>query len=117
MTLLHSTHSFRNDSPRADVRDIGLSTLQLLGGSEITQHDSVQLGVNENVLRLDISVADLEVVNVGQRTQHLVGVDLGQHVRELVPDLVVVPQDFVQRVWNVVHYQVQVNVRFFFLAL
>lgn len=59
--------------------------------------------VDQNVLRLDVSVTNVEVAYVGQGSEHLIRVDFPEHIREVVVLFVVEAENFVERVWKVVH--------------
>ena len=67
--------------PRANVAYIGLALDELFGGTEVAKLEDVALGVDEDVLRLDVSVANALGVNVGDRAQQLVAVQLDEQVR------------------------------------
>jgi hypothetical protein len=56
---------------RADIADIWLASNENLGGSEITQHEDTGGGIEEEVLRFDVSVADSDRMDVGQRSEKL----------------------------------------------
>jgi len=61
---------------RTDVRDIGLVLDENLGTSEIAELEDTTVGVEKQVLRLDVSVADALAVDVGKRAEQLVDVQL-----------------------------------------
>ena len=61
---------------RTDVRDVGLVLDEYLGTSEIAKLEDTAVGVEKQVLRLDVSVADTLAVNVGERAEQLVNVQL-----------------------------------------
>lgn len=61
---------------RADVRNIRLVLYQNLGATEIAKLEDAAGGVEEEVLRLDISVADALRVYVCERAEQLVDVEL-----------------------------------------
>mmetsp|Transcript_23299 Transcript_23299/g.48727 ORF Transcript_23299/g.48727 Transcript_23299/m.48727 type:complete len:208 (+) Transcript_23299:663-1286(+) len=62
--------------PTANVTDIRLPPHQRLGTSEVAQLQLLILGIHEKVLRLDVAVANPQVVNVGESTGELVEVEL-----------------------------------------
>lgn len=62
--------------PRADVRDVGLILHQNLGAAEVAQLEYASGRVKKQVLRLDVAVANALRVNVGQRSEKLVDVQL-----------------------------------------
>ena len=51
---------------RADVRDVGLAGDEDLGGAEVAEFEDPRGWVEEQVLRLDVSVADADGVDVGE---------------------------------------------------
>lgn len=60
----------------ADVRHIRLVLHKNLGASEIAQLQYASVRVEEEILRLDISVADSLGVDVGKRAEKLIDVEL-----------------------------------------
>lgn len=62
--------------PTADVGHIGLALDQEFGTAEVTELEDVRLGVEQQVLRLDVTVADAEAVDVCQCAGELVDVEL-----------------------------------------
>lgn len=62
--------------PGADVRHIGLLLHEDLGAAEIAQLQDAAVGVEQEVLGLDISVADALGVDIRQRPEELVSVEL-----------------------------------------
>ena len=58
-------------SPGADVGDVGLPLHEHLGAAEVTQLELVRLGVDQQVLGLDVAMAHLHAVDMGQRPAHL----------------------------------------------
>ena len=74
--------------PGADVRDVGLVLHQNLCATEIAQLEYARSGVQQQVLRLDVSVADPLRVDVGEGAEKLVDVELdledGHHRLHLV---------------------------------
>ena len=58
---------------------------------------------------LDVSMTDVHIVNVGQRPEHLVGVNFPQGVGKIVVSFVVESEDFVESVWKVIHHEVEKN--------
>lgn len=61
---------------RANVRNIGLVLNQDLGTAKITQFQDAAAGIEQQVLRLNVAMADTLRVNVGQGSEELVGVQL-----------------------------------------
>ena len=66
----------RSVVPRADVRDVGLSLDQDLCAVKVAQLEDAGRRVEEEVLRLDVAVADPDRVDVGEGTEELVHVEL-----------------------------------------
>lgn len=62
--------------PGANVRHVWLVFYQDLGTSEIAQLEDTRRRVEQQVLRLDVSVADALRVDVGERAEELVNVEL-----------------------------------------
>mmetsp|Transcript_48194 Transcript_48194/g.124977 ORF Transcript_48194/g.124977 Transcript_48194/m.124977 type:complete len:276 (+) Transcript_48194:194-1021(+) len=95
--------------PRADVRDVGLPLHKPLGRAEVAQLQRVRVAVHEEVLRLDVAVADPHSVDVRTGAAHLVGVQLHEDVRHRLLHLVVMLHDTVNRVAAVLHHHVQIS--------
>mmetsp|Transcript_11405 Transcript_11405/g.26005 ORF Transcript_11405/g.26005 Transcript_11405/m.26005 type:complete len:269 (+) Transcript_11405:215-1021(+) len=55
--------------PAADVADVGLAPDEGLGAPEVAELELLVLGVDEEVLRLDVAVTYAEGVDVGQGTR------------------------------------------------
>jgi len=60
----------------ADVRDVGFVLDEDLGAAKIAELQNSRVGVQEEVLRLDVAVADALGVDVGERAEELVDVEL-----------------------------------------
>lgn len=67
------------------------------------------LGVNEDILGLDISMADALSMDIGNGSKQLVGVDLDQQVWDHLLHLQVLFHDTVCGIWDVVHHHIKVN--------
>lgn len=61
---------------RADVRDIGLVLDQDLSTAKVAELQYASSGIKQEILRLDVAVADALRVNVRQGAEELVGVEL-----------------------------------------
>jgi hypothetical protein len=74
--------------PRADVRDVGLILHQNLCAAKIAQLQYAGRRVQQQILRLDVSVADALRVDVGERAEKLIDVEFdlknGHHRLHLV---------------------------------
>mmetsp|Transcript_8606 Transcript_8606/g.23343 ORF Transcript_8606/g.23343 Transcript_8606/m.23343 type:complete len:211 (-) Transcript_8606:297-929(-) len=68
------------------------------------------LNVNQEILRLDVPVADTLAVDVRQRPQHLVHVELDQENRHALVRPNVVLIDLVHGIRHVLQHQVQVQI-------
>jgi hypothetical protein len=60
----------------ADIGDVGLIFYQYLGTTKVTELQNAGARIQQQVLGLDIAVADSLRVNVGQGTEELVDVEL-----------------------------------------
>ena len=67
---------------RADVGNVGLPLDEVLGASKIAQLQHSRLGVKQQVLWLDVPVADAQRVDVGQASKQLVHVELDETDRD-----------------------------------
>ena len=94
---------------RADVGNVGFAADELLGTAEVAELEDVRTSVNEDVLWLDVPVADALRVDVGDRAQQLVRVQLHQQVRHHLLHLQVLLHHSVGRVWDEVHDNVEVD--------
>ena len=103
--------------PGADISHVRFPFFEFFGGTKITEDESIELGVDQDILGLDISMANAQVVNISECPEHLISIDFAQHIRKLIFDFVVIPEDFVQSIGNIVHDQVEVNVIFLLFAL
>mmetsp|Transcript_6086 Transcript_6086/g.17155 ORF Transcript_6086/g.17155 Transcript_6086/m.17155 type:complete len:342 (+) Transcript_6086:192-1217(+) len=100
---------WRSVVARADVRDVGLPLHKPLGRAEVAQLQRVRVAVHEEVLRLDVAVADPHSVDVRTGAAHLVGVQLHEDVRHRLLHLDVMLHDTVNRVAAVLHHHVEVG--------
>lgn len=60
----------------ADVRDIRLAVEELLGAAKVTELQYGRLRIEQKILRLDITMAYAQGVDVGQTSKQLVHVEL-----------------------------------------
>lgn len=60
----------------ADVGDVGLVLHQDLGAAKVAKLEDTGVGIEKQVLRLDVAVADALRVDVGQSAEELVNVQL-----------------------------------------
>ena len=61
---------------RANVGHVRLTLHQNFGAAKVAELEEVRLGVDEQILRLDVAMAHAEGMNVGQRAAELVSVQL-----------------------------------------
>ena len=61
----------RAEEAGADVRDVGCARFQLLHAAEVADLDDAQFSVDENVVGLDVTVADVHGVDEGQAAEDL----------------------------------------------
>ena len=67
---------------RANVRDVGLAADEVLRTPEVAEFQNARVRVEEQVLRLDISMADALRVDVGKASKQLVHVQLDEGPRD-----------------------------------
>ena len=65
--------------------------------------------VNQHVLGLHVAVADADGVDVGQASEHLIGVQFYEKVRNNLLSFVVRSEDFVRGSRQTIHHHVEVN--------
>ena len=66
-------------------------------------------GVNEDVLGLDVSVANAFCMDVGDSSQHLVGIELDKQVRHHLFHLQVLLHHSIASVGDVIHDYIQID--------
>lgn len=76
---------------------------------EITQLEDPGIGIQEQVLRLDISVTYAQGMDVRETSKQLIHVQLDERNRYRLLLLIVVTSDSVHRLRNELQYQVQVH--------
>lgn len=62
--------------PRADVADVWFAGDQNLGATKVAKFENTSLRVQEQILRLDVTMADADRVNVRERAEKLIHVKL-----------------------------------------
>lgn len=75
-----ATREARRNAPRANVRHVGLARLQRLGRPKVAQLDGLRHRVEQQVLRLDVTVAYSESVQLRERSAQLINVTAGRGV-------------------------------------
>lgn len=99
---------------RADVADVWFTGNEDLGRSKVAELQNACVGIEEQVLWLDVTMADTDGVDVCQRPEELVHVQLDlEHWHDLL-ELCVVAQRAVDGLWDV--FKDEVEVDFVFLA-
>mmetsp|Transcript_9353 Transcript_9353/g.23285 ORF Transcript_9353/g.23285 Transcript_9353/m.23285 type:complete len:346 (+) Transcript_9353:247-1284(+) len=93
----------------ANVRHVRLALDQNLGTAKVAELEQVGLGVDEQVLRLDVAMAHAERMNVRERAAELVRVQLHVQQREGLLGFGVVPRHAVHGLRDEVHHEVQVG--------
>mmetsp|Transcript_18818 Transcript_18818/g.37965 ORF Transcript_18818/g.37965 Transcript_18818/m.37965 type:complete len:287 (+) Transcript_18818:456-1316(+) len=94
---------------RADVSHVRLAFQQTLRRAEVAEFQGMRPAVDQQVLRLDVTVADSHCMNVGTCATHLVGVELYEYLRHRLLHLIVVLHDTVDGVGTVLHDHVEVR--------
>lgn len=62
--------------PGADIRYIRLAVQQLFGAAKVTELQHSRLRIEQKILRLDITMANAQRVDVGQTSEQLIHVEL-----------------------------------------
>lgn len=65
--------------------------------------------VNQDVLWLNVTMTNAFGMNIGNRTQQLIGVKLDQKIRNHLLHFQILLHYTIGRIWNVVHDDVQIN--------
>jgi len=92
----------------ADIGHIWLSLDELFGASEVTHFQGVRRGIDEHILRLDVSMANADSVDVGNGSEHLVGVEFDHETWDWLLHLEELLHYFVDGVGDEVHHHVEV---------
>ena len=95
--------------PGADVGHIGLSLYELFSTSEVTKFENVRVGITQNVLRFDVSMANSLGMDVGNGPHQLICVDLHNERRDHLFHLEVLFHYSVSRVGNIIHDNIQID--------
>lgn len=96
--------------PTADIGDVRFARNKFLGTPEITHLQVMVARIDKNILWLNVSVTNVNSMNVRKRSHHLIRVIFQQDVREIpLLLLVIVSNHFEQRFRNEIHHQVQVD--------
>ena len=93
----------------ADVGDVGLVGDQNLSAAKVAELENAGAGVQEEVLGLDVTVADAFGMDVGERAEQLVCVQLHLEEWHGSLELVEVTRSTVNGLWDVFKHQVKVD--------
>lgn len=97
---------------RADVRNIGLVLHQDLRAAKVTEFQDARSGVQQQILRLNVSVADSLGVDIGERAKELVDVKLDLEDWHGGLELVEVPRGSVDSLGHEFEHQVEIDLIF-----
>ena len=95
--------------PRADVRHVWLVLNQNLGASKIAQFEHTSRWIQQKILWLDVSVADPLRVDISERAEELVDVQLDFENGHDRLHLVEVARGPVDSLWNEFEHEVEVH--------
>ena len=95
--------------PRADVRDVRLALDEDLGAAKVAKLQHVCLGVDQQILRLDVAMAHAKRVNISKRAAELVRVKLHVQRGELLLGLRILARDAVNGPRDEIHHEVEVR--------
>lgn len=95
--------------PGADIGHVGLPSDQMLGAAKVTQLEDSRFRVEQQVLRLDVSVTNALRVNVGQTAEQLVHVQLDEHDGNALLALGVLSGHLVDGLGDVFQHEIEVN--------
>lgn len=93
----------------ADVGDVGLVGDEDLSTAKVAELENAGAGVKEEVLGFDVTVADALGMDVGERAEQLVCVQLHLEEWHGSLELVEVPRSTVDGLWDVFKHQVEVD--------
>ena len=93
----------------ADVADVGLACDEDLGRAEVAEFEDAGGRVKEEVLRLDVSVTDADRVDVHQRTQKLIHVELDLQHRHRLLELRVVATCAIDGLGDVFEHKIEIH--------
>ena len=100
---------------RADVADVGLARDEDLGGAKVAELEDAGGGVEEEVLGLDVAVADADGMDVHEGTEELVHIQLDLEHRHGLLELGIVPASAIDGLRDVFEHKVEVH--FIFLSV
>ena len=104
----------RSVVPRADVADVGLAGDENLGRTKVAKLEDAGGRVEEEVLRLDVAVADADGMNVHEGTEELVHIQLDLEHGHRLLELGIVPAGAIHGFWDIIEHEVEVH--FIFLS-
>jgi hypothetical protein len=85
---------------RADVGNVGFSLDERLGGTKVTEFELLIFGVDQQVLRFDIAMANAQLMDVCQRSGQLIQIELDKDKGERDVVLVMPPTYRVHSLWD-----------------
>ena len=94
---------------RTDVRDIGLVLNEYLGAAKITELQDAAARVKEQILWLDVSVADALRVDVGERAEELVDVELDLEYGHRGLHLIEIPRGAIDGLWHELEDEIEID--------
>lgn len=97
---------------RADVRHIRLAGDKDLCGAKVAEFEHTLGGIQQQILGLDVAMADADRVDVGQGAEELIHVQLDELWRHVLLELDVVTQGAVDGLRDILHHEVQVDLVF-----
>ena len=97
---------------RANVADIGLASDENLGRAKVTELEDTCGRVEEEVLRLDIAMADADGVDVGEGAEELVGIQFNLEHGHGLFEFGIVPACAINGFGNVFKHEVEVDLIF-----
>ena len=97
-----------------DVADVGLSGDEDLGRTKVAKLEDARRRVEEEVLRLDVAVADADGVDVHEGTEELVHIQLDLEHGHRLLELGIVPAGAIHGFWDIFEHKVEVH--FIFLS-
>jgi hypothetical protein len=95
--------------PRANVGHIWLVLYQNFGTPEITEFQDAGGGIQQQILGLDIAMADALRVNVGQRSEQLINVEFDFEYGHGLLQLAKVSRGAVDCLWDIFKNEVEVD--------
>ena len=99
---------------RTNVRHVRLVLDQDLCASKVTKLQDPRVRIKQEILRLDVTMANSLRVNVRQGTEELVNIDFDLEKGHSRLELVEEAGSTIDCFWNILQYQIEVNFVFLF---